>query len=159
MRVHRLERAQPIPPPPGEAFEFFADARNLEAVTPPWLRFRVVTPEPIVMGVGTVIEYRLRLHGLPVRWLARIEVWEPGRHFVDAQLDGPYRLWRHIHTFEPCEAGTLMRDVVEYALPYGPLGTLAHVTLVRRDLDRIFEFRAQAVARLSVDGVLLHKVK
>jgi ligand-binding SRPBCC domain-containing protein len=87
--VHVLERDQRLPRPRGEVFAFFADARNLEAITPPWLGFRVMTPGPIAMGPGTLIEYRLRLHGLRVDWLTRIEIWEPGRRFVDAQVRGP----------------------------------------------------------------------
>ena len=93
-----------------------------------------------------MIEYRLRLHGLPIRWLTRIEAWEPGRRFVDVQLRGPYRLWHHTHTFTPYDGGTLMRDQVRYALPLGPLGRAARTALVRRDLDRIFDFRHGAVA-------------
>jgi ligand-binding SRPBCC domain-containing protein len=144
--VHTLERTQTLPVAPGEAFEFFADAYNLEVITPPWLRFRVVTPGPIAMKAGTLIEYRLRLHGLPIRWLTRIEVWEPGRRFEDSQLRGPYGAWHHTHAFAPRGSGTAMRDVVRYTVPLGALGRLAHRALVRRDLDRIFDFRRDAVA-------------
>jgi ligand-binding SRPBCC domain-containing protein len=146
MRVHTLERSQVLPRPPAEAFEFFADALNLEAITPPLLRFRVVTPGPIEMRPGTLIQYRLRLHGLPVDWLTRIDEWEPGVRFVDSQLAGPYRLWHHTHEFEAHEQGTLMRDTVRYALPLWPLGELA-LPLVRRDLRRIFDFRRASVER------------
>jgi len=128
-------------------FGFFADAFNLEAITPPWLRFRVVTPGPIPMGPGTMVEYRLRLHRIPIRWLTRIEVWEPGARFVDVQIRGPYRAWHHTHSFEPREGGTLVRDTVRYDLPLGPLGRLAHGAFVRRDLERIFDFRREQVAR------------
>src|SRR3954463_7852349 len=100
MTVHVLEREQLLPHPPAEVFPFFADARNLEAITPAWLAFEVTTPAPIAMGPGTLIAYRLRLHGVPVRWLTRIEEWVHGRRFVDAQLSGPYRLWHHTHEFE-----------------------------------------------------------
>jgi len=101
------------------------------------------------MRPGALIEYRLRLHRLPVSWLTRIEEWEPGVRFVDAQLTGPYKLWHHTHEFEPAAGGgTLMRDVVRYALPLGPLGTLAHAVLVRRDVERIFDFRAEAIPRV-----------
>ncbi len=144
---HTLRRSQRLPGDPPEVFEFFADAGNLEAITPPLLRFEIVTPRPIEMRVGTIIEYRLRLHGAPLRWLTRIEEWEPGVRFVDMQLAGPYRLWHHTHEFEPDgRGGTIMRDIVRYALPYWPLGELA-MPLVRRDLDRIFAFRAAEVAR------------
>jgi ligand-binding SRPBCC domain-containing protein len=144
-----LAREQVLPGPPDEVFRFFADAANLEAITPPWLRFRIVTPQPIRMEPGALIEYRLRLHGIPIRWLTRIELWEPGRRFVDAQVKGPYALWRHTHSFEEHPDGTLMRDTVEYALPFGALGRLALLAFVRRDVERIFDFRAAA----------LHKVK
>lgn len=128
-------------------FGFFADASNLEAITPSWLRFRVVTPGPIRMAPGTLIEYRLRLHGVPVRWLTRIEVWEPGERFADVQVRGPYRFWHHTHSFEQHPEGTLVRDTVRYDLPLGPLGRIAHAAFVRRDLERIFAFRHEEVAR------------
>ena len=146
-----LRREQRLPGTPAEVFPFFADAGNLEAITPPWLGFRVVTPRPIEMREGALIEYRLRLHGLPISWLTRIEEWVPGERFVDVQLSGPYRLWHHTHEFRPLPGGgTLMTDTVRYALPFGPLGCLAHRVLVRRDLERIFDFRERAVpARLS----------
>jgi ligand-binding SRPBCC domain-containing protein len=145
VRVHVLERGQRLARPPQDVFPFFADALNLEAITPPWLRFQVVTPEPVTMAEGTLLEYRLRLHGVPVRWLTRIAVWDPPVRFADVQVRGPYRLWHHTHSFEPDGDGTLMRDRVRYALPLGLLGELAHVALVRRDLDRIFTFRHEAV--------------
>jgi ligand-binding SRPBCC domain-containing protein len=143
-----LTREQPLPGKPAEAFGFFADALNLERITPAWLSFRVTTPKPIDMGAGTLIEYRLRLHGVPLRWLTRIDVWDPPHRFVDRQLRGPYRRWVHEHTFAADGPdGTLMRDRVEYSLPLGPLGAIADVVLVRRDLARIFDHRAASVAR------------
>ena len=146
MKVHLLEREQHLPAPPEEVFAFFADALNLETITPPWLRFRVVTPAPIEMRPGALIEYRLVLHRLPIRWLTRIEEWRPGRGFVDAQVRGPYRLWHHTHTFTARDGGTLVGDRVRYALPLQPLGALAQ-PFVRRDLERIFDFRHEAIAR------------
>jgi ligand-binding SRPBCC domain-containing protein len=145
-RVHVLERSQRLPRPADGAFEFYADAFNLEAITPPWLRFRVTSRYPIEMREGALIEYRLRLHGLPIRWLTRIEVWDPPRRFVDVQLRGPYALWEHTHTFEPAPDGVVIRDRVRYALPFGPLGSLAHALFVRRDLRRIFDYRAAQLA-------------
>jgi ligand-binding SRPBCC domain-containing protein len=145
---HTLRREQRLPAPPDAVFPFFADAGNLETITPPWLSFAVTTRRPIPMRAGTLIEYRLRLHGVPVRWRTRIEAFDPPHAFVDVQLSGPYRLWHHTHVFEPDgRGGTVMRDRVRYALPLGPLGTLAHVLFVRRDLRRIFDFRQQTVAR------------
>jgi ligand-binding SRPBCC domain-containing protein len=146
MRVHVLEREQRISAPREKVFAFFADAFELEAITPSWLGFEVLTPGPVEMRAGTLIAYRMALHGFPVRWLTRIERWEPQTAFVDRQLRGPYRLWHHVHTFEPCSQGTLMRDRVSYALPLGPLGELAHAAFVRRELARIFDFRRESIA-------------
>jgi ligand-binding SRPBCC domain-containing protein len=153
-----IEREQLLPHPPERAFEFFSDAHNLEAITPPWLGFRVITPGPIEMGEGTLIEYRLRLHRVPVRWITRIETWDPPRRFVDVQVRGPYRQWHHTHSFEPAGDGTSMRDVVRYAIPYGPLGGLAERLFVRRDLERIFDHRREAIVA-ALGPPLLHKVK
>ena len=144
---HTLRREQRLPGAPDDVFPFFADAGNLEAITPAPLRFHIVTPRPIDMRVGTIIEYRLRLRGIPIRWLTRIEEWEPGVRFVDMQLSGPYRLWHHTHEFSPDgDGGTLMRDTVRYALPFWPLGELA-APLVRRELAAIFDFRREEVVR------------
>jgi ligand-binding SRPBCC domain-containing protein len=146
--VHRLEREQYLDHPREEVFAFFAQAHNLERITPPWLSFQVLTPDPIAMQVGTLIDYRLRVHGLPLRWTSRIEDWEPGRSFVDRQLRGPYGLWHHRHTFAESGQGTVVRDEVDYALPLGVLGNLAHPLFVRRDLERIFAYRHRAVPEL-----------
>lgn len=146
--VHVLEREQLVPRPRDEVFAFFSRAGNLEQITPPWLRFRLLTPEPIEMRVGTLIEYRLQLHWIPVRWVSRIEEWEDGRGFVDRQLRGPYSLWHHRHEFASDGSATMVRDRVSYALPLGVLGELAHTAFVQRDLARIFGFRRAAVARL-----------
>jgi ligand-binding SRPBCC domain-containing protein len=142
-----LERAQRLELPAERAFGFFTDARNLEAITPPWLDFRLATRGPIEMRPGAVIEYRLKLHGVPVRWRTRIEAWEPPVRFVDVQVRGPYALWEHTHAFEPDgELAVVIRDRIRYALPFGPLGRIAHAAFVKRDLDRIFDYRQRAVA-------------
>jgi ligand-binding SRPBCC domain-containing protein len=146
--VHELRLEQTVRAGLDEVFEFFSQARNLEVLTPSWLRFEVLTPEPVDMHDGTLIDYRLRLHGLPLRWRSRIELWEPGRAFVDRQVRGPYRLWHHRHEFETTAAGTLVRDIVHYALPLGPLGQIAHRLVVAGDLRRIFDFRRDAVVRM-----------
>ncbi len=140
-----LRREQLLPLPRAAAFTFFLDPRNLERLTPALLRFRMIERTPGEVRAGTLIRYRLRLHGLPVDWLTRIEDWEPGIRFVDTQLSGPYRLWHHTHEFEDHPCGTLMRDTVRYSLPIWPLGELAH-PLVRRDLRLIFDFRRAAAA-------------
>jgi len=147
-RIHHLYREQVIPRPPDDVFAFFAEAGNLERLTPPWLGFGLLTPQPVEMGAGTLIEYRLRLHRIPLRWISRIERWEPGRAFEDVQVKGPYRLWHHRHEFRRAGSGTLVQDHVRYALPLGPLGELAHSMFVERDLARIFAFRYAAVRRL-----------
>jgi ligand-binding SRPBCC domain-containing protein len=148
MDVRILQREQRLPGAPGAVFEFFADARNLEAITPPLLRFRVVTPAPIVMDRGTLIRYRLRVRGIPVSWLTEIEEWDPPHRFVDRQLAGPYALWHHTHTFEADGDATIMRDVVRYRIGFGALGALADALLVRRDIARIFDYRARRVREL-----------
>ena len=144
-----LRREQRLPGTPAEVFEFFADARNLEALTPPLLRFRVITPAPITMGAGTLIRYELRIRRVPVRWLTEITAWDPPHRFVDEQIKGPYALWHHTHTFEPTGDGeTLMRDVVRYRSGFGPLGVLANRLVVRRDVEKIFDFRAERIPNL-----------
>ena len=143
---HVLRREQRLPAPPAEVFPFFAEAGNLEAITPPWLRFAIVPPRPADLRAGTLIEYRLRLHGVRVSWLTRIEEWIPGERFVDAQLRGPYAMWHHTHEFEADgEGATLMRDTVRYALPYGPFGEVARRLFVARDLAAIFDYRTERV--------------
>jgi ligand-binding SRPBCC domain-containing protein len=147
-RVYQLEREQWVGRPLEEVFAFFADAANLEAITPPFLHFSILTTLPIEMRVGTRIDYRLSLFGLPFRWRTRIAEWHPGRGFVDEQAQGPYALWRHTHTFEARAGATRVVDRVEYALPLGPLGDLAHALFVRRTLQAIFDYRHQAIERL-----------
>ncbi len=147
--IHRLVREQVVAAAPDAVFDFFSHARNLETLTPPWLRFEVLTAEPIEMRQGTRIEYRLRLHGVPLRWVSRIEEWHPGRGFVDRQVHGPYRLWHHRHEFEAHDGGTLVRDSVHCSLPLGPFGALAHTAFVRRDLAAVFEYRRQQIDHLA----------
>jgi ligand-binding SRPBCC domain-containing protein len=149
MREYVLRREQLLDADLERAFAFFSRAENLEAITPPWLRFRVTTPSPIEMGPGTLISYRLRLHGAPISWRTRIEEWDPPHGFVDRQLAGPYRLWHHTHRFEAAGEGrTRMHDIVRYAHRLGPLGPLAQRLVVERDLERIFDFRRDAIADL-----------
>lgn len=149
MHVQTLEREQRLPGSPERVFAFFSDARNLEAITPPLLEFRVVTPAPIVMRAGTLIQYRLRVRGVPVAWTTAIREWDPPHGFVDEQLKGPYALWHHTHRFEPGgDDVTIMRDVVRYAVGFGPLGLLAQRAFVTRDVEAIFDFRAARVREL-----------
>jgi len=129
-----------LPHPRNEVFAFFGDAHNLERITPPWVNFAVLTPAPIVMRPGILIDYRIRIHGVPVRWRTEISAWQPPFQFVDEQRRGPYRLWHHTHTFEEREGGTLCRDRVRY-WPRG--GALMNWLFVRKDVERIFEYRRQ----------------
>lgn len=131
-----------------QVFDFFSKAENLEALTPPWLQFRIVTPQPIRMRQGATIAYQLRVRGVPIRWLTEIELWRPPHEFVDVQLKGPYRLWHHTHRFEEYDGGTRVVDIVRYALPFGPLGRLVHRLQVARDLAKIFDYREQRVRAL-----------
>ncbi|BDG04429.1 SRPBCC family protein [Anaeromyxobacter oryzae] len=148
-RPHVLERTQLVARPRAEVFAFFADAHNLEAITPRFLRFRITTPGEIAMIPGGLIDYRLSLFGVPFRWRTRIAVVEPGVRFVDVQLRGPYRRWEHTHRFEDAPGGgTLVHDRVEYELPLGPLGAVAHAVFVSRALGRIFDFRRERIAAL-----------
>ena len=150
MRVHELERSQRVEMPIERAFAFYTDALNLEPMTPPWLHFQVTTPGQVVMGAGTLLDYRLRLHGLPIRWRTLIRTWEPPRRFIDIQDMGPYSHWEHTHLFEEDGDGTTaITDRVRYAIPLGPLGAIAHRAFVRRDLERIFDYRREAFERLN----------
>jgi hypothetical protein len=147
MASYRLERMQIVPRPLPEVFAFFADAANLEEMTPASLHFRILTPKPIAMRAGTLIDYQLTLLGVPFRWRTRIETFDPpgpdatAASFSDIQLTGPYARWHHRHDFRAVAGGTEIRDVVDYALPLGPLGALAHALFVRRQLDAIFAYR------------------
>jgi ligand-binding SRPBCC domain-containing protein len=140
--MYRLERTQVVPRPVEEVFPFFADAANLGELTPPFLGFTILTPSPIDMKPGTLIDYRIKLHGIPMKWRTRIEELVPNERFVDVQLKGPYKTWRHLHTFRAVPGGTELGDVVDYELPLGPLGGLAHAVMVRRQLATIFDYRA-----------------
>lgn len=144
MRVHHFNTELWLPLPPADLFPFFAEATNLEAITPAWLHFHTLTPQPIVMRAGTLIDYRIRVRGVPLHWRTRINVWEPTHRFVDEQIRGPYRQWIHEHTFEPHSGGTLARDRVQYAVA---LDFVVHRWLVRPDIERIFRFRAEALRR------------
>jgi hypothetical protein len=145
---HTLRREQWIPRPIEEVFHFFSDAGNLESITPPWMGFRIVTPGPIRIAAGTRIRYRLSWHGIPVSWKTEIRRWEPTFRFIDSQLAGPYRLWHHTHRFEAHRGGTRMTDVVRYRLPLGIIGRAVHSLKVRRDVERIFDYRFKRINEL-----------
>jgi ligand-binding SRPBCC domain-containing protein len=140
----RLQSSVRLEAPLADVFPFFADARNLEALTPPFLCFEILSAGPIEMRVEAFIDYRLRVHGLPLRWRSEITAWDPPHLFVDEQRRGPYRLWRHTHRFAADGEATLVEDDVEYAV-WG--GALVDRLFVKRDLDRIFAFRREALLR------------
>jgi ligand-binding SRPBCC domain-containing protein len=148
MTICELRRELWVPHPQPPVFDFFSRAENLERITPPWLRLRILTPSPIKMKQGATIAYALRVRGIPLQWLTEIERWNPPFEFIDVQTKGPYNLWRHTHRFLEVEGGTSIVDIVQYALPFGLLGRLAHRLQVARDLSRIFDYRAQQVRAL-----------
>ena len=151
-RSRVLDRVQVVPAPLDDAFAFFADPWNLESITPPWLRFRIVSA-PARLERGSRLAYRLRLFGIPVAWLTEIAAWAPPHGFTDVQLEGPYDLWEHAHRLAPVSGGTEIRDVVRYRLPLEPLASPLASATVERSLDAIFDHRARAVARLLGAGV------
>jgi ligand-binding SRPBCC domain-containing protein len=138
MAEHILERKQIIERPLREVFDFFADAVNLERITPPELNFHITTPQPIDIKKGALIDYELKLRGIPIRWKTEITQWNPPFDFVDTALKSPYKQWIHLHTFEEGDAGeTIMKDIVRYRLPLEPLGDIAHF-YVKKELKYIF---------------------
>jgi len=148
LKFHTLRREQWIPRPIDEVFAFFADARNLEEITPPWLGFRILAMDSGPISEGTEIRYRLRLHGIPIHWRTEIRQWAAPHRFIDVQRSGPYSLWHHTHRFDAREGGTRMIDVVRYTLPFGPLGRLVHAVKVRGDVRRIFDYRLRRIHEL-----------
>ncbi|HEY4312884.1 MAG TPA: SRPBCC family protein [Pirellulales bacterium] len=146
--VGRIERRQFVPRPRSEVFAFFSDAANLESLTPEFLAFHILTPRPIAMRPGTLIDYELKLFGIRFHWQTLIEQFEPESRFVDVQLTGPYRRWHHEHRFEEAQGGTWVSDHVDYEMPWGPLGRIAHALAVRRSLKQIFDFRAAKMGEL-----------
>ncbi len=148
MAEHILERKQIINRPIKEVFDFFADAGNLERITPPELNFHITTPQPIDIKKGTLIEYKLKLRGIPVRWKTEITDWNPPHSFVDTALKSPYKQWIHLHTFEEGASGeTIMKDRVRYRLPLEPLGNLAH-WYVKKELKYIFDYRRKVIQEI-----------
>src|SRR5262245_57956202 len=141
VRIRTLTTDLWLPRPVEEVFAFFSDAGNLDVLTPPWLRFRTLTPAPIALGQGTRIEYRLRWRGVPLSWRTEISLWEPPHRFIDRQVKGPYLQWVHLHTFEAKGGGTLMTDRVDYAVPGWLLEPALSLLPVRPDVERIFAYR------------------
>jgi ligand-binding SRPBCC domain-containing protein len=151
MVTHLLKTEMVLPLGLDEVFAFFCDARNLEAITPPELAFRIIAPEPIDIREGATIDYRLRLFGVPFKWRTLISAWEPPYRFVDEQLEGPYRLWVHEHLFQQAGEGTRVTDRVQYRLPFWPVGEAAF-PLVRAHLERIFRYRQRSIRESLLAG-------
>ena len=146
MREEVFITQQDVPRPRTEVFAFFSDPANLEILTPPWLNFHILTPEPLPRGEGALFEYRLRVRGLPLRWRTLIEEWREGERFVDRQVRGPYALWHHTHLFEDLpEGGTRITDRVRYRAPFGIIGRIAVSLYIQRDLERVFAFRRKMI--------------
>ena len=144
MKEHVLCREQLLSCPPDDVFEFFSRAQNLQRITPPFLHFQVVGM-PDRIDAGSQLDYKLRMFFIPFRWRTRIRSFDRPRGFTDQAEAGPFKAWHHVHEFKAVETGTLMRDVVTYRMPYGPIGAIVH-PFIRRTLDRIFDFRAEAMA-------------
>lgn len=145
MNIHTFEKEIMLPRPREEVFAFFADARNLQTITPSWLRFEIKTPGEIEMKPGTRIDYKLRVHGIPLSWVSEITIWEPPHRFVDEQRKGPYLLWIHEHRFSEKDGLTLAADKVRYAVPGG---ALIHKLFVERDIKNIFEYRGKKLEEI-----------
>ncbi len=145
MKTFTLSTEHRIEKPIAEVFAFFSDAHNLTEITPPWLHFVVLTPRPIEMEVGTLIDYRLKLRGIPVRWQSEITEWDPPHYFADEQRRGPYRCWIHQHKFVESDEGTLVQDEVEYAVLGGQM---INKLFVRPDIEKIFEYRSSKLQEL-----------
>ena len=149
---YRLLRTTHIPGEIGDVFRFFKDPHNLEAITPPWLRFRISSTSEPVVGKDTRIRYRLSLGGIPLWWESRITEFVENSHFADEQLSGPYARWYHRHRFRAVNDGVEMIDEVEYGLPFGALGRLVHWLVVRRTLQAIFDYRTMVIKTLLSDA-------
>ena len=147
-KTYTLASTQQVARPLPEVFNFFSQAENLEELTPPWLSFKILKAEPRPVQQGTLIDYSLRVHGVPLRWRSEIVEWEPPHRFVDLQLRGPYKLWRHEHRFEGRDGGTLISDTINLSLPLGFLGQIAYKIKVYSDLQEIFAFRREKVRAL-----------
>lgn len=143
--IYQFSANQWLPRQPEEVFNFFSDAQNLETLTPPWVKFKILTPLPIDIKEGTLIDYKLKVHGLPIHWRTEITEWNPPHYFVDTQLLGPYTLWHHTHSFAHKDGGTVCSDLVRYR-PRG--GALINQLFVRRDVDKIFKYRKSQLQKL-----------
>lgn len=151
MKRYVMEIEQTIDRPVGEVFSFFEKPENLALISPPSMQFTILTPRPIRMAAGTLIDYTVRIFGVPRRWTTLILIYEPPREFIDVQLRGPYTFWRHAHRFDEIAGGTRIVDRVEYIVPYGLLGRMVHALFVRRQLQSIFDYRSRKIGEIFAD--------
>jgi ligand-binding SRPBCC domain-containing protein len=151
VKIHLLTRRQLVPCEHEKVFAFFEDAHNLSRITPPEMGFQIITPGPIAMREGALIDYVVRIGPLSIRWTTLITQYDPPYAFVDVQLKGPYSYWHHYHQFKAVEGGTEISDTVHYALPAGPVGNLVHWLFVRRQLNRIFNHRREVIEKLFAE--------
>ena len=148
MKTYFLLRRQVIPKPLDAVFGFFESPANLERITPAEVGFNILTPQPITMRTGAVLDYTIRLFGIPVRWTTQIVGYDPPYRFADVALKSPYSFWHHTHSFEPTPGGTVMTDQVKYVMPFGWIGQIAHALFVKRRLEKIFDYRAEVIEQL-----------
>lgn len=151
MKLHTLKRTRSFAQPRESVFKFFESPEHLALITPPWLDFRILTPAPVVMRQGALIDYTIRWLTFPVRWTTLITTYDPPFRFVDEQIRGPYSLWHHSHTFTGKDDFTEMTDEVRYVLPYGPLGDAFHALIVRKQLETIFDYRSEVIGRFFAE--------
>lgn len=152
MSLHVLACEQFLPYPVDRVFDFFKKPENLDHVTPPNLGFKILTPSPIPMAKGTVIDYTIRLYGIPMKWQTVITDYDPPHFFTDTQVKGPYKTWIHTHRFIPKDGGTLMVDEVKYEVPLGPLGDIVRALFVKNEVEKIFNYRKKVIADLFEKG-------
>lgn len=151
MQYNELIKTQFISKPIDEVFSFFSKPENLEHITPKYLHFKIQTPLPVKMEVGTVIDYSIRLRGVPIRWRSIISSYEPPYEFVDEQIKGPYSVWHHTHIFREKDNGTEIEDHVKYKIPLGFIGDIANYLFVKKDLNYIFEYRKEIIDKIFIN--------
>lgn len=152
MKVYELNLTQRIDAPLERVFDFFSKPENLAEITPSKLGFNILTPSPILMKKGTLIDYTIRLVGFRVRWRTLITFYDPPKKFIDEQIKGPYSFWHHTHTFKAINGGVEMKDIVRYVIPFGVLGRLLHFLWIKNDLKKIFDYRKQVINKVLVNN-------
>lgn len=148
LNLKQIEFTHWIAAPLDDVFAFFSSASNLEKLTPPWLHFKITGQSTPQIQKGTLIDYKLRIHGIPCRWRTLIEEWNPKTCFIDTQLKGPYRIWHHTHSFKEENGGVLMTDTIKYEVPFGALGNLIAGNYVSKDIHKIFNYRKEIINQI-----------